>query len=214
MKFTNLMGTNGTGKSTRTTFLVEFLDKNYSYKELTYSFLKATKTSPEPTLTTIENIGRVYSNGMLIVGRLTQSGKWVGLDTADLNNWASKIQFYKYIIENSKELGINHIIQEGYFNNKSLQGSPNVIKQLGFESADFIVFSYNNVNEFLERCSGRAGKNKGLEWAMKSSGWNDNKAFVQYYEKYKLEESENFNVVLLNFDAEADYLVNLYFNQN
>lgn len=212
MKLTNIMGTNATGKSTRLTNLALALGDNF--QEMSYRFLKKSKACPEGEDTTVKNIGRYYPDTKtFLLGKMDKSGKWVGLDTADLNNWDAKIDFFKACV--SKQFAdIEHLVIEGYFNNSSMRGSPNALKEIGITSADFIVFIYDNVEQFRARCEFRTGKEKTMNWAVNSTGWKDNNSYNNAYFKYNAEADENFVVEKLNIDAPADYLVTKYIKGN
>lgn len=211
MKLSNIMGTNALGKSTRINCLVDYLGEDY--EEVSYTFLRKSKAEPDGVMTTIQNIGRYYKkHKILIVGRKNNSGVWVGLDTADLNNWGSKIEFYTRIINKELPYDIEHIIQEGYFNNTSMQGSPNALKTIGFTSADFYIFIYDTVDEYLERCNSRSGKIRDIDWAKNSPGWKDNTTYSNTLKNYKKEEDSNFVVYKLCKDEHVDYFVRKLFN--
>lgn len=209
MKLTNLLATNAVGKSTRMTNFVNALGEDF--KEMSYSFQKKTRDNPEGEEVTFKNFGRYYpEKKYFVLGKKDKQGKWISLDLSDLNNWRSKLDFYSKVINKELEYDIEHVFQEGYFNNTSMQGSPNALKQIGIKSADFIFFIYDNVEQFRARCEGRTGKEKTLEWAENSTGWKDNKSYSVTHDKYKLEEDENFVIEKHTIDAPVDLLVQKY----
>jgi len=211
MRYTNLLGVNAIGKSSRTTALVDYLESKFSFKELEYS-TTLTFHNGNTKDVKIKNIARIYENGVMVMGRKNKIGVWVGMDLGDVPNWAAKLKFYKYVVDNAQTLGVNHLVVEGYFNNGSMQGSPDALKTLGFTSADYCFFIYDNVEQFLKRCSERVGKDKGMEWAVNSVGWRDNAMYSKSYEKHKLQEDQNFKIHKFDWEAPIDLLVNMYFN--
>jgi hypothetical protein len=206
-----MLGVNAIGKSSRVTALVNYLETKFKYTELSYTTtLKLHNGNTKDVH--IKNIARIYENGVMIIGRKNKMGVWVGMDLGDTPNWAAKLAFYKYVIDNATTLGVNHIIVEGYFNNGSMQGSPESLKKLGFTSGDYCFFIYDNVEQFLERCSNRVGKDKGMEWAVNSVGWRDNAMYSRSYDKHKMQEDENFKIHKFGWLEPIDLLVRMYFN--
>ena len=202
------MGTNGLGKSTRVNALVEYLGKDY--KEISYTFLKTTKKTPDGVMTTVKNIGRYYpEKKTFIMGSKNKKGVWVGLDNADITTFDDKYEFYKWIQKEYPDL--EYFIQEGYFNNRSMRSSPDANREL-FKSSHTVIFIYDNVEEFLERCSGRTGKDKTLDWALNSTGWGDNGTCENLYNRYLVEVCDKHTVESYKKDAPKDLLVNIIFN--
>lgn len=207
MKLINYMGSNGTGKSTRTFYLVQYLKSKYDYEVIEYLVQKKGK---EPK---IEKIGYLFSNGWFIFGKESKNGtQWVSLDTGMISNWEARLNFIKDM--NTKG-NIKVLFMEGYFNNRSKIASPkNIREQTSVQSIHVLISHYDDIKDFLERTNTRTAKERGLDWAENSPGWNDNKSFVKMLELYNKEKSEDDIVKRVDINESKDYLVKTFFNEN
>jgi len=202
----NYMGANGVGKSTRTFHLVEYMKNHFKYEEFTYEISRKGK---DPK---IETIGLLFENGWLVLGKFSKEGtQWVSLDSAILSKWEQRIAFIEDMASRDE---IKTVFMEGYFNNRSMQSSPENLHAHGVTEVDIITSYYNDISEFIDRTNGRTGKERGLEWAEQSPGWNDNKLFDKLYHKFKEEEKDNDMVVRLDIDVPREALVHMYFDEN
>lgn len=193
----NVTGSNGTGKSTRTNILVNWMCRKYDSEEFIYNN---------------EKIGLIFpSIGYLIIGDKTGHDGWCSLDLAKFKTWEDKLNFYKYISDNHPE--ISTIFQEGYFNNGSMQGSPSNLRNFGITRSSIYFFFYDNVEEFLKRTNERSGKaSRGLDWAENCAGWKDNCVMPKIMEKYKEEMLENDIVKRVSIHANRNYFLTELFN--
>jgi hypothetical protein len=205
-KIINIGGTNGIGKSTRMNVLVDYMETTFGTKPFMYDIT----IGKDPKVLN-KQVG-FTSNGYLFIGAKTQAGGWVGWDRADFSSWTKRIALFKDVFENFPE--IHTIIVEGYFNNRSAQGSPKSIReQISPEISNLhYVFLYDNINEYIERTNGRTGKDRGLEWAEKSPGWKDNEVFKRFSKVYTEESEGGDKCTVLNKDESKDYFVNELFN--
>lgn len=198
VRLINILGTNGSGKSTRTDLLVKYLDS---------------KKTPELVMMDCKNgykeIGRIYDS-IFILGRFNKSGKWIGLDLADFTTGQSRLDLYKYISEAYPNVEI--FLQEGYFNNGSKHTNKEHLLNYGVDSYSYYFFIYDNMQQFIERCNGRTGKERGEEWAINSAGWRDNTTFLKLYEYYSELNEENCIVYKCNIHAPKDLLIQELFN--
>ena len=198
MKLINVMGTNGSGKSTRVDALVKYLDTKMEAKLVHMDCKNGHK-----------EIGRIYGD-LFILGRLNNSGKWIGLDLADFCTFQSRLDLYKTISESYPE--VKTFLQEGYFNNGSKKATKETLSEYNVSSYVYYVFVYDTIEQFIERCNGRTGKSRGLEWAEKSAGWNDNKSFNGVFEFYDKLKEEDCVVHKYDISAPRDLLVRELFN--
>ncbi len=208
LKVINIGGTNGIGKSTRMNILVEYVKNKFKSEPFMYNITKG----KDPKIIN-KDVG-FTAGGYLFIGSKTQKGSWVGWDKADFSSWTKRIAMYKDIYENYPD--IHTIIVEGYFNNRSAQGSPKAIReQISPNIAnENYIFLYNNINEFIERTNGRTGKSRGLDWAENSSGWKDNAVFLKYSKLYIKENQGGDKTVILNKDEDKDYFVKELFKES
>ena len=207
MTIINIMGSNAIGKSTRVNVLVEYLASKFDYTNFKYNI------TDESNKKVYKTIGRLYSNGYLIIGKKNKQNIWSSWDLADFSSWDKRISFFKDINDNYPNVEV--IIAEGYFNNRTMRASPNSLRnETGCDNCKIYGFIYNDISEYVERCDNRTGKIRGVEWAKQSSGWEDNKSFSNVIEKYKLENNPKDVVKSLNKDEPKDYFVKELFNDN
>ena len=207
MKIINIMGSNGIGKSTRVNVLLEYMKTKHTVNDFEYNIIDKTGKNVRKT------VGQLFSNGTLIVGKKNKANNWVSWDTADFSSWDKRISFFKDLNDNYPNVKI--VIAEGYFNNKTMRASPNALrKATGCDSCSIYVFLYDEIDEFIERCNNRTGKNRGLDWAENSAGWRDNCGTRKLIDKYKLDNDKNDIINLLGKDEPRDYFVTEFFNDN
>lgn len=198
MKLINITGANATGKSTRVGCLVNFLDSKYESKLVHKNCRNGYK-----------EIGRIY-NDIFVLGRYNKSGIWVGLDLADYTTIQSRLDLYKEI---SEEYNVSMFIQEGYFNNGSKTLNTTVLKEYNVTNYSYYFLLYNNIQDFIDRCSGRTGQIKTLEWAENSAGWKTNNSILSIYNTYNDLNEENCKSILVDIHAPVDFFVQELFNE-
>lgn len=204
LRLINFMGANGVGKSTRTKALIDYLMDNFEYKDFEY---EVTRKGSE---TKTEVIGLEFSNGWLVLGKFAKGGtQWVSLDAAFLSKWEQRIEFIETI---SKHPEIDTLFMEGYFNNRSRQSSPNNLKLHGVSEVHILTAYYDDIQEFIDRTNGRTGKERGVEWALQSAGWNDNKLFDKLYHEFVQERKGDDVVDRLGINCPQEELVHRYFD--
>ena len=199
MKFINYMGSNGSGKSTRTRVLVEYLKSKYEYKELIYP------TKSKGT----RNVGYIFDNGWFILGAVTKNS-WVGFDRADFTKNSDRKEF---LVELKNKYNIKVAFMEGYFNNRSEQMNPDELHNIGIEELCYLVSYYDNIEEFIERTNNRTGKTRGIEWAENSSGWGDNKQFKKILESFSKKLKECDEAIRLDIYSPENILVSMFFDE-
>lgn len=206
MTVINYIGSNGVGKSTRCFYLVEYLKKKYDYKVIKYEVSRKGKPIK------IENIGFLFSNGWMIMGRYSKNNnQWLSLDTGAISKWEQR---FKFIKDMKSRKDIDVLFLEGYFNNRSKAGSPkNIKEQTGVDEVHVFVSHYDNIKDFIKRTNTRTGKSRGLDWAENSAGWKDNNSFIRMLKIYNEEKDPNDLVQRVDINAPKDYLVQIYFNE-
>lgn len=204
----NIGGSNAIGKSTRMNVLIEYMEAKFGSEPFSYDITKG----KDPTI--IHKEVGFTSNGFLFIGSKKKTGGWVGWDKADFSSWTKRIALYKDIYDNYPD--IHTIIVEGYFNNRSAQGAPKAIREQVGENAISRnwVFLYDNIQEFIDRTNGRTGKDRGLDWAENSSGWQDNEVFKKYAKLYQEENQGKDETLIFNKDEPEDLFVQILFNEN
>lgn len=202
----NIGGSNGIGKSTRMNVLTNYMEEKFGFTPFMYNITKGKDTE-----ILYQEVG-FTSNGYLFIGAKKKTGGWVGWDKADFSSWSKRIALFKDIYDNYPE--IHTIVVEGYFNNRSIQGSPNAIRNGVGENAFSRnwIFLYDNINEFIERTNGRTGKERGIDWAEKSSGWQDNEVFRKYSKLYIEENQGKDETLIFDKDQPKDLFVQILFN--
>jgi len=204
LRVINYMGSNGVGKSTRTKVLVDYLMSEFSYEPFYYEIERKGK---EPK---VEQVGLLFSNGWLVFGKFTKDRDgWVSLDTAYLSKWEHRLNFIKELSENDD---VETVFMEGYFNNRSIQGGPEKLREYGATEVHNLYTYYNDIQDFIERTNGRTGKNRGLDWAENSPGWKDNEVIRKCGEAFKEQVKENDRVVQIDWQAPKEVLVKSYFD--
>jgi hypothetical protein len=198
MKLISLLGSNGTGKSTRMTRLVEALGGNYT-----------------PIIVLGKEAGRIYKeNKIAIIGKMGKNNKWNSMDSFKLTSWETRLVFFKQFVINNPE--IDYLCIEGFFNMASKAGSPNGFKEIGFESSEFFFFYYDTVDEFLERINIRLlGKDvKTIEWAVISPGFRDNETRIKrFYDYFSEHSSKEDTVIRLDINYDENFLVKKLLNK-
>ena len=201
----NILGSNATGKSTRVSYLTKWLDSHWSSEGFEYNTVKKG----------LKDIGKFYPElGLLILGGNTRKGGWVSLDRADLSSYEQKLNFYKDIAENFPQ--VVSILQEGYFNNRSVQGSPNNLRNWGITSSKMYFLYYDKVEDFLERTNARSGKTeRGLDWAENSPGWRDNATVQETEERYLKDCNEMLDIIKkVDINADKTYFITELFGND
>jgi len=202
----NYMGANGVGKSTRTFHLVDYMKNTMDFTEFKYGITRKGNDEKE------ETIGLLFENGWLVLGKFSKENtQWVSLDSAILSKWEHRIAF---IEDMSKRGEIKVVFMEGYFNNRSRQSSPENLKAHGVSKVEILTSYYNDISEFIDRTNGRTGKNRGMEWAEQSPGWNDNKLFDKLYNEFIEEVNESAIVERIDINSPRDTLVNRFFDKS
>lgn len=203
LRLINFMGANGVGKSTRTKVLIDYLTENFDYKEFEYEVTRKGKEAKK------EVIGLEFSNGWLVLGKFAKGGdQWVSLDAAFLSKWEHRIAFIEDI---SKHAEINTLFMEGYFNNRSRQSSPDNLKEHGVNEVHILTAYYDDIQEFIDRTNGRTGKERGLDWAENSAGWNDNQLFDKLFKEFQPMAKDGDVVDRLDIHCPVEELVHRYF---
>ncbi len=206
MKVINYMGSNGTGKSTRTKVMVDYLEKNFNFEPF---YFQVTRKGFNEKL---EEIGILFENGWLVLGKHVKGGEgWVSLDAAFLSKWEQRLDFVNQM---SKLEEVSTIFMEGYFNNRSAQGGPEKFRENGAEVIHNLVSTYDNIHQFIERTNGRTGKIRGTEWAEQSPGWKDNETIKKCERIYHEQATEADKVHNIHFESPREILVTTYFDEN
>jgi energy-coupling factor transporter ATP-binding protein EcfA2 len=205
---TMVMGANATGKSTRFKVFVDALVEKYGgYDDYSYTFFDTKKDE-----TRTVDIGRLFPNGYLVLGsEANNQAGWVCLDKAILSTQDMRTNFYKHVI--NKDHTVKHVFAEGYFNTMSPRSRPNFLRETGFNSIDCFFLYYEQPEDYLSRTNSRAGKERGMDWAIASAGWKDNLGFGRAYIKTLRDEhdpSDDKRVFRLNNDSPKDYFVEKY----
>lgn len=187
MILVNLLGTNGSGKSTRLNEFIDLLDRNTQpYNEI-YSYLNGKN----------QKIGRLYTDSKIfILGKKNKKNIWNSLDLAHFTKLKDRIKLYNHIAEIYK---CNYFIHEGYFNNISEQLNPNNLRNDKITNFIYLFFIYDDVSDFLNRTNSRTNKKRNLDWAINSPGWSKNEAFLKFYnninkEKFTGDIIEKFSI--------------------
>lgn len=199
MKLINIIGANATGKSTRVSTFIRFLD---SKEQPTLVFKNCRNGYKE--------IGRIYGD-YFFLGRFNSKGVWVGLDTSDFSTQQSKLNLYKEIKLEYPE--IQFFIQEGYFNNSSKTLTKELLSKYGVDSYKYYFFIYDDIQDYISRCSNRTGQEKDFQWATKSAGWKANLNFSVVFEFYKNLNEDGCSLKKVKFDEPLDFFVREFFNQ-
>jgi len=209
LRLINYMGSNGSGKSTRTFTLVKYLQEHFTWREISEAVERKNKDAK------LEVIGTLFSNGWFVLGRFAKDGgQWVSLDTAIFSNWDTRLKRIPELKEKYPE--ITTIFMEGYFNNRSKRGSITNWEDKGCTEVHLILTYYEKIEQFIERTNNRTGKDRGLDWAENSSGWSDNILFGQLMDYYSedLGKNENNMVWRIGFEEDRDVLVWRYFKEH
>jgi hypothetical protein len=205
MRLVNLLGSNATGKSTRTFCLYQYLKSKY--KQHPINFLSKDKKSGEYV---DQQVGVVFENGWFLQGGLSKEDSvWIGLDDGKLPKHTDRYRLFNEINEYNKDcpFEVSTIVIEGYFNNSKSQNPLNVKENCpNLTEVDVFCLYYDTVEEFVDRTNSRAGHCKGLDWALNSAGWKFN-------ESIKGLEQEYDGVVRLDINSPKDWLVHHYFGE-
>ncbi len=207
MDFTILMGANATGKSTRfMTFLNELTQSLGQWEDYEYTFFDH-KKGKEITVV----IGRLYSNGFLVMGKTSKNqAGWVSLDAAVLSTQDQRQDFYQHVMATDSDR-VTRIFVEGYFNVTSPRNRPTALREMGFEQIDCFFMFYDTPEEFHQRATFRSGQDKGIEWAKTCAGWKDNLAFSRVFIKVSEEDLDaQQNVERLDINIDKDFLCSRY----
>lgn len=199
MKLININGANATGKSTRVTTLIKYLEENFK-AELIYKNCK----------NGYKEIGRIYKD-YFIMGRFNKKGVWVGLDLADYSTLQSRLDLYKEISSEYPE--VKYFVQEGYFNNASKNTTSDILKEYGVNSYHYYYIIYSDIEDYIDRCNGRTGLNRDLDWAKNSAGWKNNQNLYSIMDVYDKLNEPNGNTTKVDINAPKDYFVREFFDR-
>lgn len=199
MKLINVMGSNASGKSTRVTALVKYLEENTPPHKI--EMIKGTCSDG-----VIRIIGIMFDN-IFVLGRKAQKGKWMGLDTQDFTSIEDRLNLYKHI--STVYPNTKFFIQEGFFNNKSKVYIMETLEQYGVESYEYYFFIHKTKQEYLERCDLRSGLTRDLSWVDTSSGWRDNSCLNRALSFYSTHEDLKRGCIVEDVSPSADvnYLI-------
>jgi len=208
--FINVLGGNASGKSTRVSCLVKWMEGKFGAPELIIHYSMKKKKETE--------VGRIYNTSIgkvFILGKFNNKGKWVGLDNADFSTYDSRYEFIKFMFEN---YDLRVFLQEGYFNNRGYAFTFEKVIENGSNVDEVIevFFLYTKVEQFLERTNGRTGKERGLDWAENAPGWRDNVSQRKHLEKlFETKENGETKTILLDvpIDETKDYFIQQLFNE-
>jgi len=207
----NIVGSNGVGKSTRVTCLVEYLEMKFGKGETVIRTSFKTKKD--------EIIGTIYKSSIgniFIHGAKNTRGIWVGLDNGYFPSYQSRYDLINNIFE---EYDIDVYLQEGYFNNRSHAFTLEALRENGVkvDKVTEIITVYGNIDEYIKRCNERTGKNRDESWALNSAGWNSNqgetKTKKRLLDEYKRGEIET-EIIDGDMNDPRDFWVKFLFNEN
>jgi len=209
MRVINYIGANATGKSTRVTVLVNYLESKFDVEDVEFTYTKKSKKNGDKQVTT--KVGLRFSNGVVIFGKFDGSRKWIGLDTGMCSSWDQRSAF----ITEMKARGAETVVFEGYFNNRSKIAGPETFHNAGADEVHILASFYDKCEDFLMRTNIRSGKlSRGMEWAENAPGWKDNKGIINS-QKYWLEQAkENDTVTRIDIDESRGYLVERFFEKD
>ena len=209
MRVINYIGANATGKSTRVTVLVNYLESKFDVEDVEFTYTKKSKKNGDKQVTT--KVGLRFSNGFVIFGKFDGSRKWIGLDTGMCSSWDQRSAF----ITEMKARGAETVVFEGYFNNRSKIAGPETFHNAGADEVHILASFYDKCEDFLMRTNVRSGKlSRGMEWAENAPGWKDNKGIINS-QKYWLEQAkENDTVTRIDIDESRGYLVERFFEKD
>ena len=198
----NYIGSNATGKSTRVTVLVNYLESKYDVEDVEFTYTKKSKKYGDKEVTT--KVGLRFSNDWVIFGKFDGSRKWIGLDTGMCSSWDQRSAF----ITEMKERGVDTVVFEGYFNNRSKIAGPETFHNAGADEVHILASFYDKCEDFLMRTNIRSGKlERGMDWAENAPGWKDNQGIINS-QKYWNEQAKEFDTVdRVSIDAPKEYLV-------
>ena len=100
------------------------------------------------------------------------------------------------------------MLAESYFCGPSLKFRPESLFDHFDYVNNFITF-YDEVEDYLQRCRDRSGRDLTIEWASNSAGWQDNGAFKRVFRvtPEQVENKEGSSVERLDINAPRDWLI-------
>ena len=176
--YIGILGSCATGKSTRLNMFIEYLDEvaRIPYRVHDYTFVK------NDEIRVIKNAGRIYDNGIYIVGNKTKAGNWVGADYT-FGKLGDKDSIHDFIDETLIALCDTFIV-EGYFAVGGGFLRPDALAFM-FDRVSQYYFLYDTLEQYVERTEGRTEKTwaeRGKDPA-KSAGWKSNQSFTSGMKK-------------------------------
>lgn len=208
MRVINYTGSNASGKSTRVTVVVDYLQSMYDYEDVVFTYTKKSKKHGDKDIT--GKVGVRFSNGWVVFGKRDNKGKWIGLDSGMCSSWDQRSAF----VSEMKSSGADTILFEGYFNNRSKIAGPKTFHDAGADEVHILASYYDSCEDFLSRTNIRSGKlNRGMDWAENSQGWKDNKGIINSQKYWREQATENDTVTRVDIDAPRDYIVKRFLDE-
>ena len=203
-----IIGGNATGKSTR---LMAYVDsRTQRYQEISYTWNSITKKYPEGRIRTI-NAGRLYDDGIFVMGKVAGTGNWVGTDyvLGEMGNKAAAYEFLHWLNDNHE---VRTVFAEGYFAlGGGLYTLPPMVEEGLFEEVHCYAFLYATAQDYLDRTNARSGKSvTEADWEVKGTippGWGSNLAWQRQVDNGKMEELHTSVTVLDPLTTPKDHFV-------
>jgi len=209
MTVINYIGANATGKSTRVSVLVEYLEQKFESEPVEFTYIKRSKKDGDKEITS--TVATRFSNGWVIFGKKDKSGKWVGLDTGMCSSWDQRSAF----ISEMKKSGAEVVLLEGYFNNRSKIAGPETFHKAGADVVHILVSYYDKCEDFLERTNIRSGRlERTMEWAENAPGWKDNKGIINSQKYWEEQAEKDDTITRISINEKREFLVNAFFDSN
>ena len=201
--YISVLGSCATGKSTRVNAFIDHLDNvlKIPYTVDDYTF---TKNGEEVT---IKNAGRLYNNGLYIVGSKTTKGNWVGADNT-FGKLGNKDSIYGYLDFVNKYLKPHTFLVEGYFAVGGAFLRPDALADK-FDVVKQYFFIYDTLDQYIERTEGRTGKSweeRGKD-PEQSAGWLSNRSFISGMQKSIDGSRDTDSIVSVDHTIDRDYFI-------
>ena len=205
----NYIGSNATGKSTRVTAVVDYLEANFEVEDVYFTYIKKSKKNGDKEVTT--KVGVRFSNDWVVFGKRDGSGKWIGLDTGVCSSWDQRSAF----VSEMNRLGADTILFEGYFNNRSKIAGPETFHNAGATEVHILASYYDKCEDFLMRTNVRSGKlERGMDWAENAPGWKDNKGIINSQKYWNEQAKEGDSVMRIDIDEKREYIVHRFLDKD